>query len=37
MWKWFGVFVGSAVLLVAVLMLGVLNIGRFDGSEHFYE
>lgn len=35
--KWLGLFVGSAVLLVFVLTVGLLNVGRFEGSEHFYE
>lgn len=37
MLKWLGLFVGSAVLVVVVLTVGLLNVGRFEGSEHFWE
>jgi hypothetical protein len=37
MLKWLGLVVGSAVLLVIVLTWTVLNVGNFEGSEHFYE
>ena len=37
MLKWLVVFVGSVVAVVAVLTWTVLNVGSFEGSEHFYE
>jgi hypothetical protein len=37
MFKWLGLLVGSVVLVVAVLTVALLNVGRFEGSEHFWE